>query len=408
MQDYYVHENYVSFELPLIMLLCVEGMFLMISSNDLFITYLSIEIQSLSSYILVASKRYSNLSIEAGLRYFIFGSFASGVILFGISLCYYFLGTTNYLDIYNGLYLIFLTDMVSSGIFIGFLFILAGFLFKLGLVPFHYWVADVYEGSTTLITFFLSVLPKISLLIAFYRIFSFSVNNKDLLLSLFSYSFWCLLVISSLLSILIGSVGALYQVNIKRLLAYSAIANMGYILLGFCTLSFIGCLGSLYYLYIYIFTLVNIFSIIIAVRRYPYLLKIKNLVEFVSISHSNFFVAFLLVFSLLSLAGIPPLAGFVGKFLIFFSLIHQGYYFLALYALCFSVLTSIYYIRLIRFLWFVEQDNYPIYNLVNISFRQSLFIGFVSIVNLFFMVFQGPLLIFAMTKLELYLNFVIC
>lgn len=155
----------------------------------------------------------------------------------------------------------------------------------------------------------------------------------------------CIFIGCALLSILIGSVGSLYQFKLKRLLAYSAIANMGYILLGFCSGSIIGCIASFYYLFIYIFMSINIFSIIVVIRRYPSFLKIKNLVEFVSLSHSNFVLSLLLIFCLLSLAGIPPLAGFFGKFLIFISLVNKGYYLLALYALLFSVLTCIYYIR---------------------------------------------------------------
>jgi NADH-quinone oxidoreductase subunit N len=158
------------------------------------------------------------------------------------------------------------------------------------------------------------------------------------------------MIFASCISILVGSVGALYQTKVKRLLAYSAIANLGYIVLGLCSSSIFGIFASFYYILIYIITSINIFSILLFTRRYPLKSKFKNLVEFVSIPHSNFILCILLVFSLLSMAGIPPLSGFFGKFTIFLALINKGYYLLALYAVLFSVLTSVYYIRLIRFI----------------------------------------------------------
>jgi NADH:ubiquinone oxidoreductase subunit 2 (subunit N) len=147
-----------------------------------------------------------------------------------------------------------------------------------------------------------------------------------------------------LISILIGSIGALYQIKIKRLLAYSAIANFGYIVLGLSSGSFFGLMSSCYYFIIYILISINIFIILLTIKRYPKLLEFKNIVEFVSITHSNFILSIIIIFSLFSLAGIPPLAGFYGKILIFFALISKGYYMLALYAVLFSVLTSVYYI----------------------------------------------------------------
>jgi NADH-quinone oxidoreductase subunit N len=147
------------------------------------------------------------------------------------------------------------------------------------------------------------------------------------------------------MSILIGSIGGLYQYKIKRLLAYSAIANIGYIVLGFRILSFNGYIASLYYLFIYILMSINIFSIVLSIKRYPYFLEIKNIVEFVSITHSNFILSLLLVLCLFSLAGIPPLFGLFGKFFIFISLIEQDYFLLALSVLCSSVLMAVYYIR---------------------------------------------------------------
>lgn len=202
MVDYFNDENFISFELPILMLLCLQGMFLLISSNDLFITYLAIELQSLSLYILASLKRYSNLSIEAGLKYFILGSFASGLLLYGISLVYGFVGSTNYNNIYIFLWTTSLSNDFSLGIIIGFIFILSGLFFKLGIAPFHYWIADVYEGSSTIITYFFSVLPKISIFISLIRIFFF-LFNPNYLLANFSYVILFVSICCALFSVLL-------------------------------------------------------------------------------------------------------------------------------------------------------------------------------------------------------------
>ena len=202
MIDYFNNENFISFELPILMLLCLQGMFLLISSNDLFITYLAIELQSLSLYILASLKRYSNLSIEAGLKYFILGSFASGLLLYGISLVYGFVGSTNYNNIYIFLWTTSLSNDFSLGIIIGFIFILSGLFFKLGIAPFHYWIADVYEGSSTIITYFFSVLPKISIFISLVKIYFFIFNPNYLLIN-FSYVILFVFICCALFSILL-------------------------------------------------------------------------------------------------------------------------------------------------------------------------------------------------------------
>ena len=193
---------------------------------------------------------------------------------------------------------------------------------------------------------------------------------------------------------LIGSVGALYQVRFKRMLGYSAIANLGYVLLGFCSGSAFGCFSAFYYFFVYIILSLNIFSILVIIRRYPSNAKLCNLSEVVSITHSNFLLSLLLVFCLLSLAGIPPLIGFFGKFFVFMSLIFSGHYFLALYGALFSVLTCVYYIRLIRFILFEKPEKLPVYYLLPISNIQAYFVVFISILNIFFFFFQGPLLYF--------------
>lgn len=198
-----------------------------------------------------------------------------------------------------------------------------------------------------IITYFFSVLPKIPVLILLMKIYFLDficLDSVYIFIHSFSDLFIILILLCSLLSILIGSVGALYQVTIKRLLAYSAIANMGYILLGLCTAYSVFQFITFYYLLIYLLISINFFSIILVIRRYPSRLKLRNLIDFVSISQSNFLLSALSALCLLSLAGIPPLAGFFGKFFIFCSLISKGYYLIALYGVLISVLTCVYYL----------------------------------------------------------------
>jgi len=178
---------------------------------------------------------------------------------------------------------------------------------------------------------------------------------------LYAGPFLKLFIFCAIFSIFIGSIGAIYQTKIKRLIAYSAIANVGFILLAISTISYDGVFAACYYFIIYIMTSVQIFYILCIVRRQISHLKIKNIVEFVSLSHTNFIMSFLFVFSLLSFAGIPPFVGFFGKLLVFYALIVNGQYILALLGVLFSVLTCVYYIRLIRFIWFCDKDEYPIY-----------------------------------------------
>lgn len=317
MLDYFYYEKFVSYEILILILLSLEGMFLMLVANDFFIMYCAIELQSMSLYILSCIKRYSNLSVEAGLKYFIYGSFASGMLLYGISLVYGSLGVTDFSNIYLLLYSMSQdASALPLSVVYGFLLILAGLFFKLGITPFHFWVADIYEGSPTIITYFFAVIPKISILFILCRAFTFVLNPKYAIIT-YSYFFILLFIICAILSIFFGSIGAIYQTKIKRLLAYSAIANLGFILLGFSTASVIGFMASFYYFFIYLFASIQIFYILTIVRRQVSFLKIKNVVELVAISHANFFLSFIFVFGLLSFAGIPPLAGFFGKFLVF-------------------------------------------------------------------------------------------
>lgn len=337
--DYFKAEKFQVFEYPIIILLSVLGMFLLVSANDFIVLFLAIELQSFCFYILSALKKYSNLSIEASLKYFIQGSFASAMLLFGISLIYGYFGSVTFSTIHT---LIFFTDTFGSHDYLfilGFLFITVGILFKLGVVPFHFWLPDVYEGSPTVVTALFSIVTKFSFLILFIKIYFF-VFLKLMFISHYLFLFL------GLFSIIFGSIMSLYQTKIKRLLAYSAITHMGYILISLSLFSFAGLEAFLMYFLIYVMLSLNIFAILLVFRSDFNFLKIRNIVEFASLLKSNFFLSIIFVFNLLSFAGIPPLSGFFGKFSVYQALMVSHHYFIVLCLVLLSVLSSVYYISL--------------------------------------------------------------
>ena len=343
MYDNVKKENYLYVELPLLILFSLEGMFLLISSNDLFTLYLALELQSLALYIICSINRYSNIGIEAGLKYFILGSFSSAILLFGISLIYGFLGTTNYQELYLCLHPDFINDNLII-LYFSFGCIVVGLLFKLAIFPFHFWISDVFEGSPNIITYFFALVPKISIFFVLFRIIFVVFIN---FISFYSF----IILFCSIFSILIGSILALYQVKIKRFFAYSAIVHMGYILLSLFLGNWLGVYTSFYYLFVYLLASVNIFTIFLAIYKNDNS-NIKNIVDVISILHSNPFLSFIFAINLLSLAGIPPFAGFYGKLHVFFLLLDTGNYFLGMLVVLFSVLNCVYYISLYVFYCF--------------------------------------------------------
>jgi len=289
LKDYFRYEIFFSPELPILMLICLEGMFITISANDFMITYLGLELQSLSLFTMATLKKHSNLSVEAGLKYFFYGSCASGILLFGISLIYGSFGVINFTDISKFILISSIDGVgISLACVYGLVFILAGLLFKLGIAPFHFWVPDVYEGSAGIITFFFAVVPKISVFYIFHvifcRTFFLSWNNviypyKSLLIFILTFC--------AILSMILGILGAMYQVTIYRFIAYSAIANMGYVLVSLCTSSHFGTFAAVNYLVIYLLSLIQFFSILISVRFLKSSAKIRNIVELGSLFNSN-------------------------------------------------------------------------------------------------------------------------
>jgi len=382
--DYSKFENLNCFEYVILMILAVTGMMLVVSSYDLIAMYLAIELQSFCMYIIAALKRNSEFSTEAGLKYFILGAFSSGLLLFGCSLVYGFTGTTNYQQLFQILSTIDKTiDLeVSNAIILGVLFILIGMLFKLSAAPFHLWAPDVYEGAPTSVTAFFAIVPKIAIL--------------GLVVRLFSYVFYGLLlpwqeilILCSIFSMIIGTLGALWQNKIKRLLAYSGIGHIGYMLIGISTGSIEGIYATFFYIVVYIIMTVATFTILLSIRKQGNLSKLKYINDLSGLFISNPQLAFSFSIIMFSMCGIPPLAGFFSKMFIFISAINMEMYFLAIIGVMTSVIASFYYIRIIKLMFFDSATR--INNLNTMSKENSIFLSCCSIFLISFFFWPTPI-----------------
>jgi NADH-quinone oxidoreductase subunit N len=360
--------NFLVWEVVLLILLAVLGILLLISSNDLLALYLAIELQSLCLYVLAALKRTSEYSVEAGLKYFVLGAFSSGFLLFGCALIYAYAGTTNFeklMLINSSGMLLESNNYVIAGLITGIAFITIALLFKLAAVPFHMWAPDVYEGAPTIVTAFFAIVPKIAifsvLIRLFYNIFYdilFLLPNsidKTMLvsntsdISLINESSVMVLSICAMLSMLVGTLGALAQKKIKRLLAYSAISHAGYMLMGFATGTIEGIEALLIYIMIYIIITIATFSMVIALKKVVYITDLDLL------NQTNPVLAITFAIFIFSTAGIPPLAGFFSKLYLFLAAISASMYPLVIVALISSCIGCFYYIRLIKLVFFSER-----------------------------------------------------
>jgi NADH-quinone oxidoreductase subunit N len=364
-------------------------MILLISSSDLVSLYLSIEMQSLSLYILASSKQNSIFSIEAGIKYFVLGTVSSGFLLLGSSFLYGYSGITRFFEFimffqndvdYDSIHFIFFSSI---------LFFIA-FLFKFGAAPFHIWVPDIYEGSPTIATFFFSLVPKITLMALILRL------SSEIFLS-FEHNWQNFILYSAIFSFFIGSVGGLFQHKIKRLLAYSSIANAGFFLSGFLGQNLHSFVSSFIYFLVYSLISIFFFILIITTRFYNNNLKIKNIFEYAGLLNLNSYIVIFFIINLFSLIGIPPLAGFFGKLFLFFSIISNDSFLLLITAMLASVLSGYFYLRVVRILLFkrysgfffltpineIQATIYTLLTLFNIIFAIDLFYFFKIIYNLF-------------------------
>ena len=328
------------FEYPILILLSILGMFFMVSANDLILFYLGLELQSLALYILASINRSDLRSTESGIKYFVLSALSSGLLLYGCSLLYGFTGSTNYEIIQTQL-----ADNNIGALFAT-VFIIVGLAFKVSAVPFHMWTPDVYEGSPTSVTNFFAVVPKIAGIAVIIRFMD--VPFKMIL------SEWQFIVIFlSIASMILGAVAAIGQTNIKRLLAYSSIGHIGYILAGISTGEINGYSSSIIYLTIYVVMNLGAFSCLYFMKvNSTYTEKIDDLS---GLSRNNPFLAFAFLIVFFSLAGIPPLGVFFAKFYVFIAVIENELYFLAIVGLVTTVISAFYYLKIIKIIYF--DDN---------------------------------------------------
>ena len=329
-------------EYPVLILFSVLGMVLMTSSKNLISLYMALELQSLPLYVIAAINRDNLKSSEAGLKYFILGALSSGLLLFGMSLVYGAVGDTSFLSISE-----ISSQNMSSILLVGLVFILSGLAFKISLVPFHMWTPDVYEGAPTPVTAFFAIVPKIAAITILVRV-TFSAFDNAVT------SWQQIIIFLSLLSMILGSFAAIMQTNLKRLMAYSSIAHMGYALVGVASGLLEGVSGVLIYMAIYIIMNVGAFIIILSMRRDNQI--VEEIYDLKGISKTHPFLAFSFVTILFSMAGIPPLAGFFGKWLVFYSAVNANLVFLAIIGVLTSVVGAFYYLRIIKIMYFDEND----------------------------------------------------
>ena len=336
-KDYIKSNNIDKIEYPIIILASTLGMILMISSYDLIIFYLGLELQSLCLYILASFKRDDERSTEAGLKYFVLSALASGLLLYGCSLIYGFTGSTNFEIISANL------DEANTGAVFGIVFIIVGLAFKVSAVPFHMWTPDVYEGSPTSVTSFFALIPKIAALTVFIRFMYVPFINV--------ISQWqTIIIFLSIASMILGAVAAIGQSNIKRLMAYSSIGHMGYALAGIAAGTNAGIQSTIIYLTIYLVMNLGAFGCIFMMRRENIFYENINDLSGLSKNHPMLALSFLII--LFSLAGIPPLAGFFAKFYVFMAVIEVKMYTLAIIGLLTTVVSAFYYLRIIKVIYF--------------------------------------------------------
>ena len=336
-KDYIKINSIDKIEYPIIILASTLGMILMISSYDLIIFYLGLELQSLCLYILASFKRDDERSTEAGLKYFVLSALASGLLLYGCSLIYGFTGSTNFEIISTNL------SEANTGAVFGIVFIIVGLAFKVSAVPFHMWTPDVYEGSPTSVTSFFALVPKIAAISVFIRFMYVPFINV--------ISQWqTIIIFLSIASMILGAVAAIGQSNIKRLMAYSSIGHMGYALAGLAPGTNTGIQSTIIYLTIYLVMNLGAFGCIFMMKREN--IFYENIKDLSGLSKNHPMLALSFLVILFSLAGIPPLAGFFAKFYIFMAVIEAKMYALAIIGLVTTVVSAFYYLRIIKVIYF--------------------------------------------------------
>ncbi|MFW5679167.1 MAG: NADH-quinone oxidoreductase subunit NuoN [Pseudomonadota bacterium] len=377
-QPYLRQERLERFEYALLVLFSTAGMGLLLSANSFLALYIALELMSLPLYVLAAFQRDTFKSTEAGLKYFVLGALASGMLLYGISLVYGFTGTIDFTTL-QGLYVTGETQL-PIGALVGLVFIAAGLAFKLGAVPFHMWTPDVYEGAPTAVTAFFAAAPKIAAMGLTVRVFAepFGALVDD----------WQQIVVAvSIGSMALGAFGAIGQTNIKRLMAYSGIGHVGYALVGLAAGTERGVFGVLVYMTLYLFMTVGTFAVIMTLRRRGQ--ELDRVQDFAGLSKDQPLLALAGAIFMFSLAGIPPLAGFFGKLYVFLAAVDAGLLALAVFGVLTSVVGAFYYLRIVKLMYF-DAPPEPLDKGIDPELKVVLVVT--TAVTAFFIVFPGPIL----------------
>jgi NADH-quinone oxidoreductase subunit N len=336
--DYMNREGIYRFEYPILIVLSTIGMMMVISANDLIALYLGLELLSLSSYVIAAFDRDNGRSTEAGLKYFVLGALSSGMLLYGASLVYGFTGSVSFPVIAT-----VLQGNVGIGAIVGLVFVSAGIAFKISAVPFHMWTPDVYEGSPTPVTAFFAAAPKMAGMAMATRVFIDAFPGILI-------QWQQIIVFISIASMVLGSFAAIGQRNLKRLMAYSSIGNVGYALIGLAAGTPDGIQGVAIYMAIYLAMTLGSFAIILAMRRGN--VMFESIDDLSGLSRTHPALAFCLAMMMFSLAGIPPLAGFFAKFYVFAAAIQANLVTLAVIGVVTSVIGAYYYLRIVKVMYF--------------------------------------------------------
>ncbi|MEQ1789622.1 MAG: NADH-quinone oxidoreductase subunit NuoN [Rickettsiales bacterium] len=377
-------DNKIGWEYPIVLVLSLLGMLIMVSSNNMLTLYMGLELQSLSLYILAASKREDKHASEAAIKYFILGALASGILLYGISLVYGYTGSTSL----SKIAVVFTEGQTASnGVVVGLVLIAVGLCFKISAAPFHMWTPDVYEGVPTPVTAYFAIVPKLAAAALFVRVFGEAFVN-------ISAQWQQILIIISLLSMMVGAFGGLKQNNIKRLLAYSSIGHMGYILMGVASSSIEGVQSLLTYFVVYIFNSLAIFAVVLSlrIRQGNDESGIENIDHLKGLAKTNPILAMMFALMMVSMIGLPfpPFAGFFGKFFVFGAAINSELYTLAVIGVLTSVVAAFYYLKIIKLIYLDKPaDNVRVLKSNNPIF--SFIIGICAIVSL--VIFLYPSLI---------------
>ncbi|HEY9214281.1 MAG TPA: NADH-quinone oxidoreductase subunit NuoN [Ancylobacter sp.] len=337
--DWLKIEKQARFEYAILILLSTLGMMMMISAGDLLALYMGLELMSLALYVIAANNRDSIRSTEAGLKYFVLGALSSGMLLYGASLIYGFTGSINFAQIAQA------AQAPSLGLIFGIVFMFAGLCFKVSAVPFHMWTPDVYEGAPTPVTAFFAAAPKVAAMAVFVR---FAIEA----LPHVTHQWQQIVVFVSLASMVLGSFAAIGQRNLKRLMAYSSIGHMGYALVGLAAGTEQGVRGVLVYMAVYMAMTLGTFACILSMRRKEGM--VENYEDLAGLARTSPVKAFMLAALMFSLAGIPPLAGFLAKYYVFLAAIQAGLYTLAVVGVLASVVGAYYYLRIVKVMYFDE------------------------------------------------------